>query len=171
MSVRSSTLLAVAVALTVSGTVALAEPFSQSNSPPTPNSPSLAQGPRSLRKQQLQKEQFTEQLNLSESQTQQLEAIRQKYWGQMEQLRKKIQPQKQELQNLMAGTADASAIRNQHAQLLSLRQQLGNLRFESMLEMREVLTPEQRRQFAQMMQQHRQQSRNRFRGRPGPDEF
>jgi Spy/CpxP family protein refolding chaperone len=171
MSLRPSSFLAAALALTLSGAVALAEPFSQGNSSPRPNSPAFAQAPGGWRNRQLGGEKFKEQLNLNDSQIQQLAAIRQKYRGQMEQLRTQMRSEKQELQNLMAGTADAAAIRAQHAQLLPLRQQLDNLSFESMLEMREVLTPQQRSQFAQMMQQRRQQFRNRFRDRPDFDQF
>jgi len=42
-----------------------------------------------------------------------------------------------------------------------LRQQLEEAQFESMLGMREVLTPEQRSQLSQMMQQRREAAKNR----------
>ena len=62
---------------------------------------------------------------------------------------------------MMQGNASENDLRNKHQEIVSLRQQMGNLRFESMLEMRKVLTPEQRQQFVQLMQERRRmRSRN-----------
>jgi Spy/CpxP family protein refolding chaperone len=98
---------------------------------------------------------FMEQLNLSQAQVQQLKAIRQKYSGQMEPLEEQIRLKAQELSQLMEGTASNDVIRTKHQEMLTLRQKMGTLRFESMLEMRDILTPEQRREFGQLMQQRR----------------
>ncbi|GBF81274.1 Spy/CpxP family protein refolding chaperone [Aphanothece sacrum] len=100
-----------------------------------------------------------EQLNLSQTQVQQLQAIRQKYSGQMEPLQQQIRVKADELSQLMDGTASNDVIRSKHQEMLNLRQKMGNLRFESMLEMREILTRQQRREFGQLMQQRRQQMR------------
>jgi Spy/CpxP family protein refolding chaperone len=62
----------------------------------------------------------------------------------------------------MAGTANASEMREKYRQIIGLRQQLEEVQFESTLAMREVLTPEQRSQLAQMMQQRRQTAKNRM---------
>jgi Spy/CpxP family protein refolding chaperone len=53
-------------------------------------------------------------------------------------------------------------MREKHRQIIGLRQQLEEVQFESTLAMREVLTPEQRSQLAQLMQQRRQTSKNRM---------
>jgi Spy/CpxP family protein refolding chaperone len=53
-------------------------------------------------------------------------------------------------------------MREKHRQIIGLRQQLKEVQFESTLAMREVLTPEQRSQLAQMMQQRRQTAKNRM---------
>lgn len=97
-----------------------------------------------------------EQLNLNQTQVQQLKAIRQKYSGQMEPLKQQIRAKADELSQLMEGTASNDVIRTKHQEMLTLREKMGNLRFESMLEMRDILTPEQRREFGQLMQQRRQ---------------
>ena len=102
-----------------------------------------------------------EQLNLSQAQMQELEEIKQKYQEQFSQQRQELHQAQQELSELMAGTASTRQIRNKYRQVSQLRQQMGALHFESMLEMREVLTAEQRRQFAEQMQQ-----RHGRRGKP-----
>lgn len=106
-----------------------------------------------------------EQLNLSQAQMQELEEIQQKYEDQFSQKRTVLHQAQQELSELMAGSASTSQIRNKYRQVSQLRQEMGDLHFESMLEMREVLTPEQRRQFAEQMQQRHQR-----RGQPMPKE-
>lgn len=102
-----------------------------------------------------------EQLNLSQAQMQELEEIQQKYQEQFSQQRQELHQAQEELSELMVGTASTGQIRNKYRQVSRLRQQMGNLHFESFLEMREVLTPEQRRQFAEQMQR-----RHRGRGKP-----
>jgi Spy/CpxP family protein refolding chaperone len=75
----------------------------------------------------------------------------------------------------MNSTASASQIRSKNQQVEELQQQLQKLRFESMLEMREVMTPEQRAKFVQLMQQRRQQKgeragKNRGQGQGLPEQ-
>ncbi|MBR8826364.1 MAG: Spy/CpxP family protein refolding chaperone [Gomphosphaeria aponina SAG 52.96 = DSM 107014] len=101
-----------------------------------------------------------EQLNLTEEQKQQMEAIRQKYQEQISQNMENLRLAQQELQQMMTATNSNDSLRAQHQEILQLRQEVDTLRFESMLELREVLTPEQRHQFASMMQQHRHSFRN-----------
>jgi Spy/CpxP family protein refolding chaperone len=61
---------------------------------------------------------------------------------------------------MMAGTASVSDIRTKQQEVVRLREELGNVRFESMLEMRAVLTPEQRDRIGQMLHQRRDNWRN-----------
>jgi len=95
-------------------------------------------GPRGRGPQRLM-----EELNLSQAQMQELEEIQQKYQDQFSRQRQELHQAQQELSELMAGTASNRQIRNKYRQVSQLRQQMGALHFESMLEMREVLTPEQ----------------------------
>ncbi|MFB2975647.1 Spy/CpxP family protein refolding chaperone [Microseira sp. BLCC-F43] len=101
------------------------------------------------------------QLNLTPDQMQRMQAIRQVYQNQISQRAQALRQAETELTGLIASNADSNQIRAKHNQVLSLRQQLAQVRFESMLEMREVLTPEQRRQLAQRMTQGRQNFRHR----------
>lgn len=58
----------------------------------------------------------------------------------------------------------SSEVRRQHQQVQTLRQDLSDLRFESMLKMRNVLTPDQREEFAELMQERRRDLGFRRRG-------
>jgi Spy/CpxP family protein refolding chaperone len=95
-----------------------------------------------------------DRLNLSADQKQKMQAVRDRYKEQISQRMQAVRQARQELETMMAGTANAS-------QIIGLRQQLEEVQFESTLAMREVLTPEQRSQLAQMMQQRRQTAKNR----------
>jgi Spy/CpxP family protein refolding chaperone len=70
----------------------------------------------------------------------------------MVQRQKNLHSAQQELVNMMVGTDAAEVIRSQQQQVVQFRQELGELRFENMLAIREILTPEQRQKFAQIMQ-------------------
>lgn len=100
-----------------------------------------------------QGDRWMQQLNLSSEQTQQMQAIRQKYQSQIQQRRDAVRQARTELRTLMSGNGSASEIRSKHAQIQQLQQELGNLQFESMLEMHGVLNAEQRRLLGEKMQQ------------------
>ena len=103
-----------------------------------------------------------DKLNLSADQKQKMQAVRDRYKDQVSQRMQAVRQARQELETMMAGTATASEMREKHRQIIGLRQQLEEVQFESTLAMREVLTPEQRSQLAQMMQQRRQTAKNRM---------
>ena len=103
-----------------------------------------------------------DQLNLSADQKQKMQAISDRYKDQISQRMQAVRQARQELETMMTGTANASEMREKHRQIIGLRQQLEEVQFESTLAMREVLTPEQRSQLAQMMQQRRQTAKNRM---------
>ncbi|MCU0537657.1 MAG: Spy/CpxP family protein refolding chaperone [Hydrococcus sp. Prado102] len=157
---RKSFVVAIAAFFAV-GFIGFASPLIHSQSLPMVTlEPSFAQisTPEPLEN----KGKFLEQLNLSEPQKQQISSIRQKYRGQIEQLQEQTMEAQKELFDMMAGTQSIDAIRSKREETASLREKLGNLRFESMLEMREVLTPQQRAQVAQRLQQRREDWRSRF---------
>lgn len=106
-----------------------------------------------------------EQLNLSDAQKNEIQSIRQRYREQMQPLHEQLRTQQDQLRDLLAGTATDSQIRTQHNQVLETRQKLGNLHFESMLEVRNVLDQNQRSQLAQMMEQHQHQHQGQGRRR------
>lgn len=107
------------------------------------------------------------ELNLSQDQIQRIQQIHNQYKDRMSQSVQSLRQGQQELQTMMAGTASQDQLRDKHRQVEALDQQVRQLRFESMLAMREVLTPEQRRQFAQRMQNQPRGMRNRP-GNRGP---
>ena len=111
------------------------------------------------------KGQVIDELNLSDAQKQKIKQIHQQYQGQISQSQESLRSAQQRLSQMMVGTDSSAAIRTQHQEVIQLRQALDNLRFESMLEMRAVLTIEQRRQFAQLMQQRQDNSRRFDRGK------
>ncbi|WJI26705.1 Spy/CpxP family protein refolding chaperone [Thermosynechococcus sp. B1] len=98
-------------------------------------------------------------LNLTPEQRQRLKAVRQQYQGQMEQTRNQLRTAREELRQMMSGNASEDQIRSKHQQVRQLENQLASLRFESMLAMRGILTPQQRQALATQMQQRRQGNR------------
>lgn len=127
---------------------------------PNPLTPQIARNVLGQKRQNQGGDSYMQELNLTQEQKQQLKAIQQQYRGQMKQQRQELLQAQQELVDLMAGTASQSEIRDQYRQVGALRQQIGELQLESMLEMREVLAPVQRRRFAQLMQQRKENFRN-----------
>jgi Spy/CpxP family protein refolding chaperone len=91
------------------------------------------------------------ELNLSPEQTRQIQAIRDRYQGQLEQHKRAMRQEQQQLRSLMAGNASTEQIREQFRQLQAARQTLSEVQFNSFLEIRAVLTPQQRRKFAEIM--------------------
>ncbi|MEG4283905.1 Spy/CpxP family protein refolding chaperone [Microcoleus sp. A006_D1] len=110
-----------------------------------------------------------EQLNLSADQKQKMQAVRDRYKEQVSQRMQAIRQARQELETMMSSTtANASQMRDKHRQIMGLRQQLEEVQFESTLSMREVLTPEQRSQLSQLMQQRRDAGKTRRQNAPKP---
>ncbi len=94
-----------------------------------------------------------EQLDLTADQSQQIEAIQEKSRTEKETLRQQMQTRHQEMRSLFTSDSTPEQLREQHEQLQALHQQLANNRFETMLQVREILTPEQRTQMAELMAQ------------------
>ncbi|MGI0480402.1 Spy/CpxP family protein refolding chaperone [Geminocystis sp. CENA526] len=92
-------------------------------------------------------------LNLTSEQQQQMQSIRTKYQPQMDSIRQEMRTEREALRQMMSNNASPDNLRSQHNKIASLNQRMGDLRFQSMLEMREVLTPEQRQQWNQMMEE------------------
>lgn len=151
MFLRRASILSVAL-ITLGGAVALAKPnpfFSQT----------FAQNPTTSQPKQRQPK-LMDQLNLNPNQKQKLKAIHEQYKDKISQNKQAVRQANKELRDLLASTATVDQIRSKHDQVQGLRQDLEKLTFASMLETREVLTPEQRVQFAQLMER-RQNTSNR----------
>ena len=106
------------------------------------------------------RERLIEQLNLTDEQKSKVAAIRQKYQEKTKQLRETLRSNEQELNSLLSNNASDRDIRAKHQQISRNRQEISNLQFESFLEIRQVLTPAQRTEFSQLMQERCPNSRN-----------
>jgi Spy/CpxP family protein refolding chaperone len=93
-----------------------------------------------------------EELNLNPIQKQKIAQIRRQYQGKIIEEKENLQSAQDNLANMIAGDDSAAAIRTQHQKIVSLQEELGKLHFESMLAIREILTPQQRQKFTQVFQ-------------------
>ena len=100
-------------------------------------------------------ERLTQELDLTPEQSEQIEAITTQSKTDSQALFEQMQTSRQEMQSLLVSDASPEQLREQHQSVQNLQEQLSNDRFETMLEIREVLTPEQRTQMAELMQQRR----------------
>jgi periplasmic protein CpxP/Spy len=124
-----------------------------------PGGRQLGMGPGSRSERGGNPEQMFEQLNLTPAQLSQIRTIREDSRATMQPLREQMRTGHQELRALMASDASADEIRQRHSALMGLDQQLRTQRFEVMLQIRDVLTPEQRAELAQLLEQRRSQQR------------
>ena len=145
-----------ALTLSIGGAVAFSNPnpwLSQTVAQDV-NPPTRAERP------QRPEPRWIQDLNLTPEQTQRMQAIQNQYKDRMRQNQEALRQAHQELQTMLGGNASQDEIRTKHRQVQTLMQQLDNLRFESMLAVREILTPEQRRIMSQRMQNMRPNPRN-----------
>ncbi len=98
------------------------------------------------------KSDVVKQLNLTPQQQQQIETIRLQYQENILCKTKKLDSLKEQLTQMMTGTNTVAEIRAKNRQLVLLRQEIGELRFESMLATREILTLEQRQKFQKIIE-------------------
>lgn len=118
--------------------------------------PTVAQNSSEPRRPKQGHNNLMDQLNLSQEQKQKLQAIRSQYKDQISQNKQALRQATQELKNLMAaGDTPSDTIRAKHKQVQDLRDQVEKVSFESTMATREVLTPVQRSQWAQLMEQRR----------------
>ncbi|HTL88715.1 MAG TPA: Spy/CpxP family protein refolding chaperone [Leptolyngbya sp.] len=110
---------------------------------PTPNRP--GQGEMGLMRE----------LNLSADQMSKIQQVRTRYRDELKRDRDAARQAQQELRTLMAGNATDDQIREKYRQVKDLRTKIADAQFNSMLEMRNVLTPEQRQKFAARMDKQR----------------
>lgn len=92
-------------------------------------------------------------LNLTPEQQAQIKTIRDQERAASEGLRQEARTARQQLRTLLSGNASDAQIRQQHQKVQQLGQQLRERRFDTMLKVRAVLTPEQRAKSAELKQQ------------------
>ena len=92
-----------------------------------------------------------QQLDLTPEQQQQIQQIHRRYRQQILKKKQNISRLQQQLSDMMVGTEPIESLRAKNQQLNVLRQEMGTLRFESMLATREILTPQQRQKFRELV--------------------
>lgn len=97
------------------------------------------------------------ELNLTTDQQAKIKAIREQEKSASTEQRKQMKAAFEQMRSLSAGNATEAQLRAQHQQVRQLRQQAEERRFEIMLKIRAVLTPEQRTKMSELKQ-------NRHRG-------
>ncbi len=93
-----------------------------------------------------------QQLNLTNEQRQKIKLIHYRYKQQILKKKNNLAVLQQQLSDMMSGTESVELIRTKNQQLVTLRQEIGALRFESMLATREILTPQQRQKFRKILE-------------------
>jgi periplasmic protein CpxP/Spy len=94
------------------------------------------------------------ELNLTADQQAKIKAIRDQEKSASADRRTQMKAAFDQMRSLSAGNATDDQLRAQHQQVRQLRQQAEDRRFETMLKIRAVLTPEQRTKMAELMQKH-----------------
>lgn len=100
-------------------------------------------------------EKFLEKLDLSEEQSRQIKSIYRRYYQTNQQARQQLKEAREQIGWLLTSETNSYRLRQKHRQIQSLEQQLGDSRFEALLEVRAVLTPQQRKEIAQMIAKYR----------------
>jgi Spy/CpxP family protein refolding chaperone len=101
-------------------------------------------------------------LNLTGEQKEEIKTIKQQAQEDRDNLEPELKAAKEKMRSLFDGNATIDELRVQHQQLESLEQQARNQRFETMLQIREVLTPEQRTKLAELRQEHKEQGHHQM---------
>lgn len=98
--------------------------------------------------------QFLEKSDLTEEQSTKIRAISQRHRAANEPNYQELQQAQKEMRSLLANNANPNQLRQKHLVIQSLSQKVGNNYFEAILEIRQILTPEQMRELADMMAQY-----------------
>lgn len=91
-------------------------------------------------------------LNLTPEQTRQIEAIQEQSRGRVRDRLQNLRQTMDELQGLMGSNATESQLRDRFRQFQDLQRELAEQRFNELLAIRKVLTPEQRQQLRTRME-------------------
>jgi periplasmic protein CpxP/Spy len=88
-----------------------------------------------------------QKLNLTRDQFKQISAVRKQYHPLIQSQARTVQTLQVKLRSLMAGSAEPSAVKVTFLELQKRRQELQQLRFDSSLATRQILSPDQRKMF------------------------
>jgi periplasmic protein CpxP/Spy len=103
---------------------------------------------------------LVKELNLSQDQIQRLQQLRKNSQGKTKERRQALRTAKQELTQLLQGSASSDQIRQKRQQVQTLQREIADTNFEHTLAIREILTPEQRVKLQQIVEQRRQNQLN-----------
>jgi Spy/CpxP family protein refolding chaperone len=121
------------------------------------NAPGTEGSPQKLHSGQRIQEIFS-QLNLTDDQKKQLEANKQQHRAKMESARQEMKTDREALKaELMKPQLDMSRIDQFHDRIKSLQSQMEDVKLNSILAVRAILTPEQYLKFMSLMQKHKQE--------------
>jgi Spy/CpxP family protein refolding chaperone len=115
--------------------------------PSTPSNPNEDKNPS----QPSQDQDWRDEIELTQGQQREIEQIRQSYLAENGRLDGELNQARQELQEMMIGDASTRQIRRQRNQVERLRQRMNDNRFSSMMEIRQVMSVEQRTAIADVM--------------------
>lgn len=118
--------------------------------------PSVAQAPE---RPQRRRSGLFRDLQLSRQQRRDIRAIRQQYGSQTREKAQLLRQTRRELKTMIAGESPDAEVRAQFQSLETLTQETLKLRFENMMAIRKVLTPDQRQQLEQKLAERRRQRR------------
>jgi protein CpxP len=98
------------------------------------------------------------QLNLTDEQKKQLEANKQQHRAQMENARQAIKADKEALRaELMKPQLDMPKVTAIHEEIKALQDKMEDVKLNSILAVRAILTPDQYLKFTSLMQKHKQE--------------
>ena len=97
-------------------------------------------------------ERLIEELDLTDSQANRIKAIYEESRQEMVSLHEEAKEAKSQMQELWSGNSSNSQLRRQHDKIQDIHQKMGSKKFETMLEVRQILTPEQREKMAELQQ-------------------
>jgi periplasmic protein CpxP/Spy len=96
-----------------------------------------------------------QRLNLTRDQFRQVSVVRKKYQPLIQGQARTVKTLQSKLRSLMASSAESSEVQNAFRELQKHRQDLQQLRFDSSLATRQILTPEQRKAFEAALDKRR----------------
>ena len=104
--------------------------------------------------------QWLQSLDLSDEQMQQIRTIYQQTRGETSSLRQQLRETREQMYSMLTSDVEASQIVDVHQQVQTLQQELENQHFAALLEVRDVLTPEQRVRVADTLRRYQEQHRS-----------
>jgi periplasmic protein CpxP/Spy len=154
----SAIFMASAAALAVP--FAIRPPLTAQQSLPEPSTPSTRTENSALRKGG-KRGGILQKLNLTRDQFAQISSVRKKYQPSIKDQVRTVQALQAEFKSLMASSAGSSEVQAKFQQLQKRRQELQQLRFDSSLATRQILTPAQRQAFESELEKRRSERRDR----------